>query len=396
MRLTLPAAVAALVLLSGMGRARPLEAQTRPAVPDRRLSQPEARYPEPFSMIGGIRELADGRVMVSDPIEEALVVLNLATGQSSPVGRVGQGPGEYKSPDRLFAMPDGATLLTDLGNGRLSVFGPDGRYRESFPIVVGGAPGGPGGGRPVFLLASHVDAQGRLYFQQPAGGGGPRPADSAAVLRYDRRTSRIDTVAFVKVAPPIERVSGTENNRNVQMSPPTYPRQDAWAVAPDGRLAIVRAADYHVEWVGPGGRLRGQPVALRPVPIRDGEKQEWLDRLGTGLSIAMENRNGEVTTTFSRGRRPQQGPDPDSFTWPDSKPPFSSSSALVTPEGELWVERSVAAGTGREYDTFNAQGAHTGRVLLPAGNQVIGFGRGTVYVVRRDADDLQYLERYRR
>jgi len=396
MRLTLPTPVAIAALLAGAGATAPLPAQARPGVPERRLGQPEARYAEPFSLIAGVRELPDGRVMVSDPVEETLVVLTLATGQSDPVGRVGQGPGEYKTPDRLFPLPDGGTLLTDLGNGRLSVFGPDGRYRESFPIVVGGTPGGPGGGRPVFLLASHTDSQGRLYFQQPGGGGGPRPADSAAVLRYDRRASRLDTVAFVKVAPPIERVSGTANNRNVQLSPPTYPRQDAWAVAPDGRLAIVRASDYHVEWVGPGGRVRGQPVTVRPVPIRDGEKREWLDRLGTGLSVAVENRNGEVTTTFSRGRRAPQGPDPDSFTWPDSKPPFSSSSALVTPEGELWVERSVAAGAAREYDTFDARGAHAARVILPAGTQVLGFGRGTVYVVRRDADDLQYLERYRR
>lgn len=359
---------------------------------DRRLERPDARYAEPFSMIAGIRELPDGKVLVSDPIEELFVRIDLATGQATQLGRVGQGPGEYKTPDRIFAQPDGSTLLTDLGNGRISVFGADGRYRESFPIVQGNnAGGGPGGGRPMFILASQGDGQGRLYFQQPGGG-----ADSSAVLRYDRRAGKIDTVAFIKVAPPIQQTSGSENNREVRMTPPIYPRQDAWAVAADGRLAIVRAANYSVEWVTPAGRVRGAPVAFRAVPIRDGEKQEWIDRLGSGIGVSMENRNGQVTTSFSRGRPGQGRPDASSMTWPEAKPPFSPTGAMVTPEGELWVERSVAAGSPREYDTFNAQGAHTGKVTVPVRSQVIGFGRGTVYLVRLDADELQYLERYRR
>lgn len=362
------------------------------SVPERRLERPEARYAEPFSMIAGIRELPDGKVLVSDPIEEMFVRVDLATGQSTQLGRVGQGPGEYKTPDRIFAQPDGSTLLTDLGNGRISIFGADGRYRESFPIVQGGVTPGQGPGRPMFILATQSDAQGRLYFQQLGMGG----MDSAAVLRYDRRAGKIDTVAFVKVAPPVVRESGSANNRNVQMSAPVYPRQDAWAVAPDGRLAIVRAANYSVEWVTPAGRIKGSPVAVRPVPIRDAEKQEWMDRLGSGIGVSVENRNGQMTTSFSRGRPGQGRPDASTMTWPDTKPPFSPNGALVTPEGELWVERSVAAGTPREYDTFNAQGAHTGKVILPARSQVIGFGRGTAYVVRLDADELQYLERYRR
>lgn len=381
------------VLLPAVAAVTVLAAPGTSSSQDRRLERPDARYAEPFSMIAGVRELPDGKVLVSDPIEELFVRIDLATGQATQLGRVGQGPGEYKTPDRIFAQPDGSTLLTDLGNGRISVFGADGRYRESFPIVQGGVTPGQGPGRPMFILATQSDAQGRLYFQQMGMGG----MDSAAVLRYDRRAGKIDTVAFVKVAPPIERTSGTANNRNVMMMPPVYPRQDAWAVAPDGRLAIVRAADYRVEWVTPAGRVRGAPVSVRPVPIREGEKQEWMDRLGTGIGVSVENRNGEMTTSFSRGRAGRGGaPDASTMTWPAAKPPFVPSSALVTPEGELWVERSVAAGSPRQYDTFNAQGAHTGTVTVPARSQVIGFGRGTAYLVRLDADELQYLERYRR
>lgn len=390
-------AIALLTLVGGP--AEPAAAQGRTQPPERRLTRPEASYREPFSMIIGVRELPDGRVVVSDPIEQALLRIDLATGRAEPLGRVGEGPGEYRSPDRLFALPDGATLVTDLGNGRLSVFGADGRYRESVPIVVGTPGGGPGPGdgpgRPTFLLATQSDAQGRLYFQ-PFGAPGGRPVDSAAVARYDRRSGRIDTVAFVKIAPPVERSSGSDNDRRVMLMPPAFPRQDGWAVAPDGRIAIVRAADYRVEWVTPAGRVVGQPVAFRPVPIRDADRQEWLDASGSGLRVGVENRNGEITTTFNRGRSGRGAESQPDITWPSARPPFVPGSPLVTPEGELWVERSVPAGSAREYDTFDGRGTHTGRVILPVGQRVIAFGRGTVYVVRRDADDLQYLERYRR
>jgi hypothetical protein len=35
------------------------------------------------------------------------------------------------------------------------------------------------------------------------------------------------------------------------------------------------------------------------------------------------------------------------------------------------------------------------RVTFPEKSRLVGFGEGTVYTVRTDDDDLQYLERYR-
>ncbi len=383
--------------LAGVHLPAGLDAQARTAAAERRLDRPDASYPEPFSLLTGIRELPDGRVLVSDGIDQTLVWLDLATGRTTALGRTGQGPGEYRSPDALFPMPDGATLLMDLGNGRLSLYGADGRYLESMSIAQGtpGPGAGPGGLR--LILPRAVDGRGRMYFQQPGGiGPGGVPADSQAVLRYDRRAGVLDTVAFVKVAPPAVRTTGTASNQNVRMMPRPFPASDGWAVAPDGRLAIVRAADYRVEWVTPTGRVRGQPVTARPVPVRDAERREWASSVGSGLSISMENRNGEVTTNFRRGRPGAQEPDLSGVEWPSHKPAFVSANVFATPEGDVWVERSVAAGAPREYDVFNRQGTLTRRVILQRDRRVVAFGSGTVYVVRSDEDDLQYLERYRR
>ncbi|HUG28508.1 MAG TPA: hypothetical protein VMK53_09440 [Gemmatimonadales bacterium] len=374
-----------------------LHAQGRAAPAERRLDQPDASHPEPFSLLTGVRELPDGRVLVSDGIDQTLMSLNMATGRTEALGRTGQGPGEYRSPDALFPMPEGATLLMDLGNGRLSLYGADGRYRESIPIAQGtpGPGAGPGGLR--LILPRAVDGRGRLYFQQPGGPmPGGVPADSQAVLRFDRSSGGVDTVAFIKVAPPAIRTTGSANNQNVRMMPRPFPASDGWAVAPDGRLAIVRAADYRVEWVTPTGRLRGQPVVARPVPIRDAERREWAASVGGGLSISMENRNGEITTNFRRGRPGAQEPDLSGVEWPRQKPAFVSANVFATPEGDVWVERSVAAGAPRQYDVFDRQGTLTSRVIFQPDRRVVAFGNGTVYVVRSDEDDLQYLERYRR
>ena len=47
------------------------------------------------------------------------------------------------------------------------------------------------------------------------------------------------------------------------------------------------------------------------------------------------------------------------------------------------------------YDVFGPAATIIARVALPPKTRLIGFGNGTVYLVRRDADDLEYLQRYR-
>jgi hypothetical protein len=69
----------------------------------------------------------------------------------------------------------------------------------------------------------------------------------------------------------------------------------------------------------------------------------------------------------------------------------------MTPEGQVWVQRvKPASDKTPSYDVFDGAGNLVGSVTLRPKSRVAGFGKGTVYVVRSDEDDLQYLERYRR
>jgi hypothetical protein len=361
-------------------------------VAERRLTTADARFPHTFSSIRGLRELPDGRVMVADGIDEVVVIADLKTGKGDTLGRVGQGPGEYKSPDALYALPGGGTLLVDLGNGRLNYLGPDNRYKESAPIAQGNMP------RLSIILPRGVDGQGRIYFQPPIGGGGPggRMADSANVVRWNRTQSAFDTLGKVKLPEMKTEQSGTANNQRMSQRPRPYPVQDTWGVGPNGQVAIARGRESRVDWITAEGRVvRGRPVTMTPVPVRDADKREWVAEQANGLRVNMENRNGQMTMAFGRGGNPDAEEDEaiEATEWPATKPPFGG--VWVSPAGDAWVERSVPAGSARVMDVFDAAGNIKMRVTLPQGRRLVGFGNGVIYVRHSDASDLQHLERYK-
>lgn len=70
------------------------------------LRPPDATLGEPFTSIYSVRELADGRVLISDYSQDNPVdVADMASGRVRRVGNVGAGPREYRQAGRLFALP---------------------------------------------------------------------------------------------------------------------------------------------------------------------------------------------------------------------------------------------------------------------------------------------------
>jgi hypothetical protein len=99
----------------------------------------------------------------------------------------------------------------------------------------------------------------------------------------------------------------------------------------------------------------------------------------------------------SISQSPIQFQEPSS--WPEYKHPFlaDQTAVMASPSGELWINKQLAhTDQNATYDLIGARGELTGRVVLPPMTRVVGFGRnGTVYTVRRDDSDLQYLQRFR-
>ncbi len=362
-----------------------------------RLTEPDASFPEAFGLVGGVRELPDGRVLVADPLGQALVALNLDASLADTLGRVGQGPQEYRQPDGLFPLPGDSTLLVDLGNGRLTVLGPDGSFGATAPI----ASGRPGPGEMMMIrLPQAVDGEGRVYFRSLGGLGqrGQLPTH-APVLRWDRTTGAVDTVGIVKLQDMTRSTSGGMGDQRVSIQQVPFSPSDGWAVSADGRVVFVRADSYRLEWVSSGGTVRqGPAVSYDPVSIGRAEKEEWFERSrqrGGGIAVGVTVENGVMSTSFRRGGASDE-PDLDAYEWPGFKPPFEPSSVRATPEGEVWVQRETRAGEAPLFDIFSSNGQLTAQVTAPPGRRLVGFGKGVVYLVRTDEFDLQYLERYRR
>lgn len=357
-------------------------------VPETRLTKPDARYPRELSSVAGLLELPDGRVLLSDGIDETLLRIDLRTMKADTISRSGAGPGEYKGPDLLYGLPAGGVLLVDLGNGRLSFFDGALKYMESAPIMRGSPQSGM-----TSVMPDAVDSQGRIYFRSMMRRTGV-PGDSGSVIRWDRTSAKFDTVAKIKLGEAKVQSSGGPNNRNVSMRGVPYSPEDAWSAAPDGRIAMARATDYHLEWITPGGAVvRGPANAVKAVPVRDAEKREYAAELRNGISMQVTMEDGKMSTRMGRGGpRNQEEQIPD-LEWPASKPAFRA--VRVAPNGDAWVERSVAANAPREFDIFGADARLKSRVILPAGRRLVGFGKGVIYAREVTEEELNYLERYR-
>ena len=355
------------------------------------LGEPEAVYPEPFAVVSTVREFADGRVLVADPLGQVVVRLDLDAGTADTIGAVGEGPDEYRQPDAVWPLPGGRTLLVDLGNGRLTELGPELRFGETRPYAMVNREQGT----LLMVLPQAVDDRGRLYFPDIGGMGGG--ADSVGILRIDLETGVVDSLAMVKMPDMTRRETGGANNQNVQVSAIPLSPADAWGVSRDGRVAVARSGDYHLDWIVEDGSVTSGPaVPYDPVAIGRAEREEWRDarsEVGGGFGIEQTNINGVITIRATRGGASDDD-DQDGTTWPEVKPAFYSRPVPVDGRGRAWIRRHREAGEATVYDVFDGSGEVEMTVEVGEGRRVVSFGDGKLYAVRMDEYGLQVLERY--
>lgn len=353
------------------------------------LGAPDRILDHDFTQLRGLRELPGGRLLVTDRLEPAVYVVAADGKGLSRIGREGEGPAEYRLPGALVPMPGDSTLLLDEANLRLVVIGPDLAIRRSMSTQRPGLVYG--------IWPRAVDPAGRFIFQVPAWASwrpGTPPVDSIAVARIDWRTGRIDTLALVKPAAdpgPVKR-----GMPSVPFSP-----QDIWTAAPDGRLYLVRVADYHLEVRAPDGKLtRGAPVPFTALPVTREDKvahvRNFLENstLGgrggkQGGSTGMSAVPAEFMTPEEIARMVAENP------FAERKPPFTDLSPRLAPDGTLWVERSTRHGEPPMFELFDGTGTPRGQVVLPRGRRLVAVGAAGVYLAATGPDGLERLERYR-
>jgi hypothetical protein len=244
-------------------------------------------------------------------------------------------------PGRAVATP--RALLT----GRTSVVGFD--NLERFVIR---SPG------PVFLSLVPPEFEGDTVLAGP---------DSLPILRANFTTRVTDTVAFYR-APRVRQLVTRTLGRG-QGRPIINPASggDDVLVLANGTIAIIRAQDYHVDWITADGR-RSSTGRLPGAWMRltDSIKTVLLD--SASAVVAGRGRGGVVQRFAERSEMA------------DSLPPFILGQSRADAASHLWIRvRGVAQG-GATYDVLDRDGVIIDRVQLPSGTTLLGFGPAVALV----------------
>ena len=416
-------------------------AQQRPPV--RPLGAVVARSSETFGNVTAVRGLPGGRVYVNDPFGRRVLLLDSGLTSATIVAdSLGTGGNSYgQRGTGLFAFRGDSTLLVDPGSLSMLVLDPGGKVTRVMSVPRSDDASALSG----FLGVPGFDPAGRIVYRSPfrfrfngppptIGAGAlppiPQQPDSAAIVRVDLATRKLDTVGFIRT--PRVKMNVTQDDKgNVEMRSEVNPLPvvDDWAVLSDGTVLFVRGQDYHVDWVGPDGtRGSAAKIPFDWQRLTDEDKVAFLDSVkaararmaasappaATGAAGAPPGgaggspAGGQMTIVMSGGpdggaarggAGPVRGAPQVSFVspseLPDYKPPFFANSVRADADGNVWIRTipTKAIAGGPVYDVVNRKGELVDRVQVPEGRTIVGFGPdGSVFLAAREGSAV-HLER---
>lgn len=330
-----------------------------------------------FSNIRGVRELSDGRVLVSDLGDNRLVVADLERNDVRAIGRTGAGPGEVRHFGRLYELGGDSTLLTDEPDGRRWLVLSNDSIVHTVPPddpLLAASSGAPRGtDRRGNIVTSRTFRQVRTNQRN-----GFRLVDSALALIIDRRSLRTDTIGRLLDVDQRVQAVGSRASPSYIFRQAHLSSVESVSIAPDGWVAVATHAPCRVTWRRPDGRTEVGPELDWPEIRVDARERrahaERVERLSGYPLGASEDEN-----------------------WALRIPPFGGSfAALHTPDGHLLLRKVPRAGAeGTRYDIIDRTGRIVAWMLLPERSWLVGFGARFAYVVSREEDGLQRLSRHR-
>jgi len=412
-------------------------------IPIRALGTAEAASNERLGFVSGVRELSNGTVIVNDAGKRRLIAFDPTLGSVRVLADTSPGTKAQYGPRAtgIISYAGDSTLLVDMAGRAFLVIDEKGNVARVMsaprPNDVAsmtssglGAPGFDRGGRLVYrtmlMPAFKAPVVGKPYTP-------PTMPDSAPLLRADFEKRTADTLAWVRT--PVIKVSSTPlPNGGVILTPLFSPIStiDDWTVLPDGSVAILRGADYHIDWIDASGvrtstpkmpftwkRLAGEDKAAIVDSVRK-ILESQLQRSGSGSANTAAGPGGHggagIPTGHSMTIMPIGGDDGA----PQPKitvPPAPQVAQLVEPselpdyypailqsgemradlDGRVWIlpSTSAQAGKGLLYDVVDRRGEIVERVRLPEGRALEGFGaNGAVYLTSHGPEGTR-LERVR-
>lgn len=353
-------------------------------VPITSLPEAEARLSRPFERITGLHELPDGRVVVVDANEQSVLLVDFARNSVLQLGRNGSGPSEYRFPFRLFRLGGDSIGIDDGGNKRILVLTRDAKFGGilSSTGMRMGSQAPPRVGQPTASDGhGHLFTLGFSLFTTLVSKSAI--PDSAPIERWRVGASARDTVAWLPLPPRelLETAPG-EGTRAFVAIP-------EWSVGLDGQIAILHVDPYAVDQVtAKGQRVRGRPISYQPIRLTEAHKRQWREEATRLVSVTVTTPRGITSAELRPGwvQEPVQ--------WPAYLPPFLERGRFA-PDGLLWIQRTTQVDAPEVFDLVDPRGVVVQRVSTPPHTRLIEFGQEHVYFVRIDADDQEFLERYK-
>jgi hypothetical protein len=442
----------------------PCIAQSLP--PIRQLGPVTAVAKEPLGAVSSVRHLPDGRVLVNDIVGRRVVMFDptlstvtvIADTTSATASAYGVRPGgliAYRGDSTLFVDPASLSMLLIDPNGKIARVMSAPRAND-VGFLVGGPFGNPG-----------FDPKGRLVYRAPpnfaafrpipAGNGNrlpqiPTPPDSAALVRFDLATRKVDTATFFKT-PKINLTITQSPDGGIRVNNTTnpLPQGDDWALMPDGTIALVRTKDYHVDWLNSDGTITASPkIPFQWERLSDEAKVAFIDSAKVAIEKARASGNfgfggqqilarggpdgaaggaqragaagGDATRSAPAPTPAPSGPAGTTVTTtvgpatggggffggplpplimmspselPDYKPAFAPGSTRADADGNLWVRTSQNMDARPVYNVIDRKGSLIDRVQLPANRVLVGFGPGGVVYLAVGDGATAHLERAR-
>lgn len=348
-----------------------------------------------FKTVGGVIELRDGRILVNDIERRTLLLFDagLATFRMlADDSTGGRAPAYGGTPARLINYRGDSTLMVQPDQLSMLVVGPTGSVGPARAVpssdhvmalvsAAAGTPGYDGIDRFVYRL---LPASQRPHRVNGTWTLGKDPADSAPIVRVRLSTRQVDTIAYTRITPPRVALQESPNGRMaVARVYDPMPVADEWVVTSDGRIAIVRSSDYHVDWITPDGRVSSTPRISFP----------W-HRLTSDEKTKVVNAAARAYASSGPNARPF--PIVAANELPDYAPPFARGMIHADEEGRVWLQTTATYANvkGTVYDVIDRQGRLVDRVEVPVDRVIVGFGRsGVVFLSSSGA--LRHVEKVR-